>query len=84
MRSNRKDIPKQNLAKEDIISFASACQRFDEIDLQIPILSIYEAFETRLRENILLNFRPGNNSSVLVSSAASIKLCIVVTNGVGR
>lgn len=66
MKGNRKDISKENMTEDDKNNIISVGQRFDELRLGIPILSVYEAVETKLRENILHAFRPRNKSSVVV------------------
>ncbi|KAK7422145.1 hypothetical protein QQZ08_009613 [Neonectria magnoliae] len=57
MRSPAKDAPKVELGKFDIPNLAAACQDFQAINLQSPILSIYEGLEKRTRDNVLDVFK---------------------------
>jgi hypothetical protein len=66
LKSNRKDVPKQCLSADDISKLASVCQQFEDVNLQVPVLSVYEATETKVRENLLQSLR-GNLRNKIVS-----------------
>jgi hypothetical protein len=44
----RKDLPKTALSVQDIEMLAEVCQRFGELNLRIPVLSVYETLETKV------------------------------------
>jgi hypothetical protein len=67
MKSSRKDISKQSQTKEDIRRLADVCQNFEKLNLQIPVLSVFEAKESKVRDGLLKSIRSGNNRQ-LVSS----------------
>lgn len=53
MKSNRRETPKNSLSEIDIAKLAEVCSRFEALNLQLPILSVFEARETRIRDSIL-------------------------------
>ncbi|KAF2238369.1 nb-arc and tpr domain-containing protein [Viridothelium virens] len=76
MRANRKDISKQNLTEEDRDSLITVCKRFQELQLNIPILSVFEGRESKIRENPFLAFRASSKSSLtLVTEAIATCNC---------
>jgi hypothetical protein len=70
MKANRKDISKQNMTDNEMESIVTTCRQFDNLRLTIPILSVYEGRETRVRESLLSAFRGKAKTSVLVSVAS--------------
>ncbi|KAH6635094.1 P-loop containing nucleoside triphosphate hydrolase protein [Chaetomium sp. MPI-SDFR-AT-0129] len=50
LRLYRKELPKTALRPQDVEILAQLCQQFSNLDLQIPILSVYETLTTKLRE----------------------------------
>ncbi|KAI9664019.1 MAG: hypothetical protein M1821_007510 [Bathelium mastoideum] len=63
MKANRRDISKQNLTEEEQASIVTVCQRFQELQLPILVLSVYEGKETKVRENLLQSWRTHSKSS---------------------
>ncbi|KAL9097860.1 MAG: hypothetical protein Q9165_000186 [Trypethelium subeluteriae] len=70
MRANRKDISKQNLTEEEKNSLITICKRFQELQLPIPILSVFEGKESKIRENPFLAFRASSKSSLTLVTEA--------------
>lgn len=68
MKGNRKDISKQNMTDSEMESITTTCRQFDDLRLTIPILSVYEARETKVHENLLAAFRGKAKALVLVST----------------
>lgn len=72
-KSNRKDISKNSLGRDDVANLIAACQIFDDIGLQVPILSIYETQETKGREDLLCSLN-GKNRKILIYPTTSLSL----------
>ncbi|KAI1448209.1 P-loop containing nucleoside triphosphate hydrolase protein [Annulohypoxylon stygium] len=51
LRLLRKNIPKNALREEDIKILTEVCERFSGLNLEIPVLSVYEMSETKVRES---------------------------------
>ncbi|KAF2810563.1 uncharacterized protein BDZ99DRAFT_386857, partial [Mytilinidion resinicola] len=64
MRANRKDIAKENMTQDEIASIATVCRRFAALPLNIPILSVYEDKESKVRENLLQAWRSSSKTSI--------------------
>ncbi len=69
MKANRKDVSKQNMTDQEIESIATVCRQFEDLQLDIPILSVYERRETKVRENLMYALRGKSKTAVLVSSS---------------
>jgi hypothetical protein len=49
LKLNYKDVPKKILQPRDIQLLASVCDDFDGLNIQIPILSVYENIPTKIK-----------------------------------
>lgn len=65
LKTNRKDLPKECLGSSDIVNLADTCRSFTRLNSQIPILSVYEGKDTKLRDALLKTFRGGSNRKVV-------------------
>jgi hypothetical protein len=65
LKLTRKDIPKQSQTDGDINMLVEVCQIFELLHLQIPVLSVFEAKETRVREGLLQSIRSGNKNQIV-------------------
>ena len=79
MKANRKDVSKQNMTDNEMESIATACRQFEDLQLTIPVLSIYENRETKVRENLLYALRPKSKPTVMVSSSRMSSYDTVLT-----
>lgn len=65
LKSTRKDIPKQSLSEDDIKALSEVCHHFQKLELQIPVLSVYEANKSKVRDNLLKSIRSGSSRELV-------------------
>ena len=68
MKANRKEIAKSSLPESEIVKLADVCRKFEALNLQVSILSVYETKETRIRDNFLSIHVRSNNARLVVST----------------
>ncbi|KAL8831927.1 MAG: hypothetical protein Q9170_005089 [Blastenia crenularia] len=74
MKANRRDVSKQNMTEDEMEVIAATCRQFKELQLTIPILSVFEKRETRIRENLLAALRPKKKPATLLASRAMVEI----------
>ncbi|KAF5969746.1 tetratricopeptide repeat domain-containing protein [Fusarium bulbicola] len=62
MKGNRRDISKDNMTEQEIEGFATSCRSFEDLQLDIPILSVHETRETKSWDSRLSNLRKRANA----------------------
>jgi len=65
LKLTRKDISKQSQTDADINMLVEVCQNFERMNLQIPVLSVFEAKQTRVRDGLLQTIRNSNKSQIV-------------------
>jgi hypothetical protein len=71
LKANRKEISKDSLRASDTSSLAETCQRFQDLNLQVPILTVYETLETKIRDSLLYILRGGAGRKTSCTHPAS-------------
>lgn len=57
------------MTDQEMESIATVCRQFEDLQLDVPILSVYEMRETKVRESLLYALRGKSKPAVLVSSS---------------
>ena len=57
LRSEQVVLPKHLFGKEDNVAMAELSRDFEIVDLQVPIISVYEERAARIQESIFARFR---------------------------
>lgn len=65
LKSLCKDIPKQSQSDEGITNLAEVCQHFEKLDLQIAVLSVFEATKSKIRDGLLNSIRSGTSQQLV-------------------
>lgn len=65
LKLTRKDISKQSQFDADINMLMKVCRHFEQLNLQIPVLSVCEAKQTKVREGLLQSIRNGNKNQIV-------------------
>jgi len=68
--SKQEDVSKQNMTDVEKEMIVTACRQFEELLLIVPILTVCELRETKLRENLFRAFQSKSKLSIVVSSQA--------------
>jgi hypothetical protein len=50
LKLGSKDVPKNILRAQDIQLLVSVCEKFNGLNIQIPVLSVYENVPTRVKD----------------------------------
>lgn len=79
MKGNRKDISKHNMTESEMELVISACQQFDNLHLPIPLMSVYELRETKVRESLFNPLRRKRNYMEVVCMAFIHILSLTLT-----
>lgn len=66
MKANRNDVSKQNMTDDEMETIATACRQFKDLQLTIPLLSVHERRETKIREGLLRAWRPKSKPAIMV------------------
>ena len=72
MKANRRDVSKQNMTEYEMESVLSACRQFEELQLNFPILSVYETQDTKFKETIFQTVRQKDDSTKVVRGSSMI------------
>ena len=73
LKAGRKDIPKQSQTDDDIKMLSELCRNFENLNLQIPVLSVFETEPTKVRDNLIQMIRGGRGKSVVGVSPCILK-----------
>ncbi|KAK7912199.1 tetratricopeptide repeat domain-containing protein [Apiospora marii] len=75
MKANRKDINKQNMIDIEMERLITTCRQFEDLQLTVPILSVYEARATRFRYTMIHALRQGSKytDALITGSMVEIK-----------
>lgn len=71
MKLNRKEVPRNSLRDDDVTNLADLCRKFEGLNLRIPILSVFEGKETKIRDNLLHSIRGSGTRKQIVSACMS-------------
>lgn len=70
LKSTRRDVPKQSLSDNDIRDLAQVCQHFEELDLRIRVLTVFEANKSKIRDGLLQSIHSTSHQIVSKASRA--------------
>lgn len=73
MKANTKEISRDNMSDVEMEAIISACRSFAGLQLNIPILSVFETRETKFRDNFFTAFRRKNNQATVVGLQLSVR-----------
>lgn len=74
LKSSRKDISKNTLSQKDIEQLVLICRHFEQLDIELPVLSVFQSPATGTRRTSMLqNLRGGVEKTV--STLCVIKFC---------
>ncbi|KAH7265628.1 uncharacterized protein BKA55DRAFT_559302 [Fusarium redolens] len=66
MKGSRRDISKDNMTEQEMEGVAMSCRLFEDLQLDIPILSVHEKRETKSWDSRLSNLRKKSNAKKML------------------
>ena len=66
MKSNRKDVSKQNMENPEMDRIITTCRQFEDLRLTVPILSVYERRGTKFKDHLFQVFRRKKDATEVV------------------
>ena len=67
MKSAKKDLAKPELSKAELSKLCEVCEDFQDLNLESPILSMYEGHDQNAEKNVLDSFRARRKNKQVVS-----------------
>ncbi|KAL9028780.1 MAG: hypothetical protein Q9196_002903 [Gyalolechia fulgens] len=62
------------MTEDEMETIAITCRQFKDLQLTVPILSVYEGRETKIRENLLSALRAKKKPTALLASRAMVQI----------
>lgn len=64
LRSQQRILPKHAFVKTDNAALIDLSRQFEVVNLQIPVISVYEGRETKIHDSLFARFRKSRQSIV--------------------
>ena len=77
LRSQQKILPKHAFVKTDNAALVDLSRQFEVVNLQVPVISVYEGRETKIHDSLFARFRKSRQSIVraILSCQAYRRIC---------